>query len=111
MAAEFDPREELLPNIVDYYAVIQPDKVYAEYPNSPDTYENGYRKITYHDLANVVNGIAWWLTKSLGPGKNFKKLTYIGPNELIYPAIALGAVKAGYCVSEKQEKVFENSVC
>ena len=99
----FDPREELVPRIVDHYAAVQPDHVYAEYPNSPDSYQEGYHKITYRDLANVVNGLAWWLTESLGPGQNCEPLAYIGTNTLIYPAIALAAIKAGYSVSDDSD--------
>ncbi|KAJ5613188.1 NRPS-like enzyme [Penicillium lagena] len=93
----FDPCEELLPTIVDHYAAVHPDKVYAEYPLSPTSYADGYRKITYRDLANAVNGIARWLNGQLGPGTG-EKLTYFGPNDLRYPALAIGAVKAGYCM-------------
>lgn len=96
--SDFDPREELVPNIVDHYAAVKPNHVYAEYPTLPDSYEQGYRKITYRDLSNAINGLAWWLTESLGPGKDSEVITYIGPNTLIYPAIALGAAKAGYSV-------------
>jgi acyl-CoA synthetase (AMP-forming)/AMP-acid ligase II len=101
LGAEFDPRKELLPNIVDHFAKVKPDAVYAKYPVSTLTYEEGYREITYFDLANAINGLAWWLTEKLGPGKgqDFETLAYIGPNDLRYPAVVLGAVKAGYCVS------------
>jgi hypothetical protein len=37
------------------------------------------------------------LTKALGPGHG-EILAYLGPNDLRYPALVLGAVKAGYCV-------------
>jgi acyl-CoA synthetase (AMP-forming)/AMP-acid ligase II len=96
-SSTFDPCEELLPTIVDHYAAVHPDKVYAEYPLSPTSYADGYRIITYRDLANAVNGIARWLNAQLGPGAG-EKLTYFGPNDVRYPALAIGALKAGYCV-------------
>lgn len=96
-SSTFDPCEELLPTIVDHHAALHPDKVYAEYPISPTSYAEGYRKITCRDLANAVNGIAGWLLEHLGPGAG-EKLTYMGPNDLRYTALAVGALKAGYCV-------------
>ncbi|PYH65836.1 acetyl-CoA synthetase-like protein [Aspergillus vadensis CBS 113365] len=93
----YDPRSELLPNIFDHYAQFKPDAIYAEYPVNPMTYEEGYRPITYKALANAINGVAGWLTKTLGPGTG-ETLAYLGPNDLRYPALVLGAVKAGYCM-------------
>lgn len=84
--AEFDPRSVLLPNIVNHFSKVKPDAVYAEYPVSTLTYEEGYRQITYRDFANVINGLAWWLKEKLGPGKDqdVENLAYIGPNDLRY---------------------------
>ncbi|KAJ5531965.1 acetyl-CoA synthetase-like protein [Penicillium frequentans] len=61
------------------------------------SYDEWYNAITYKALANAINGIAHWLTKSLGPGHG-EILAYLGPNDLRYPALVLGAVKAGYCM-------------
>ena len=88
----------LVPNIVDERARANPDSLYAEYPVSVSSYREGYRKITYRCFANAINGIAWFLHRTLGPGVNFENLAYIGPNDLRYPALILGAVKAGYTV-------------
>ena len=88
----------LVPHIVDQRAQSEPDALYAEYPVSTTSYKEGYSKITYSGFANAINGAAWWLHKTLGPGKDFEILAYIGPNDLRYPALILGAVKAGYTV-------------
>ena len=37
-------------------------------------------------------------TIPLGPGKDFETLAYIGPLDVRYNALLLGAVKAGYKV-------------
>ncbi|KAI4284166.1 MAG: hypothetical protein L6R38_001622 [Xanthoria sp. 2 TBL-2021] len=89
---------DLIPTLVDKRAALTPHNVYAEYPFSPHTYDQGYRRILFTDLANAVNGIAWWLHQTLGPSHNFETLAYIGPNDIRYPAIILGAVKAGYTI-------------
>ncbi|KAJ5727271.1 NRPS-like enzyme [Penicillium malachiteum] len=95
--SDLDPRTQLIPNLVDYYAASKPDALYAEYPMNPMSFDDGYRKITYKAFANAINGLAHWLTETLGPG-NGEVLCYVGPNDLRYPALVLGAVKAGYCM-------------
>ncbi|KAJ6103833.1 NRPS-like enzyme [Penicillium sp. IBT 16267x] len=100
--SDFDPSTQLIPNLVDHYAKIKPHALYAEYPVNPMSYEDGYRQIAYKAFANAINGVAHWLTESLGPGKrepgNEEVLAYLGPNDLRYPALILGAVKAGFCM-------------
>ena len=91
----------LIPDVVDQRARNEPESLYAEYPISATSYQEGYRKITYRDFANAINGVAWWLHKTLGPGKDCEPLAYIGPNDLRYPALVLGAVKAGYAVRSR----------
>lgn len=95
----FNCRSQLLPHIVDHYATVKPEAIYAEYPVSLMGYEDGYQPITFKAFANAINGIAWWLVNKLGPG-NGEILAYVGPNDLRYPALVLGAVKAGYRVSD-----------
>jgi len=101
-------KTDLVPNMVDHLAKFKPDRLYAEYPVSPLSYDEGYRKITYSDLANAVNGVAWWLSRTLGHGKEHEVLAYVGPNDLRYPALILGAVKAGYTVGDQPFK-FSNT--
>ena len=91
--------KQLLPNIVDGMAKSRPEALYAETPASYSSYDGGYRKITYRDLANAVNGVAWLLNEQLGPGREFETLAYVGPNDLSYPIVILAAVKTGYKVS------------
>lgn len=95
---------DLVPNLVDKRARLTPDAVHSEYPISALTYDEGYRRITYRDFANAVNGAARWLQTTLGPGRHFETLAYMGPNDLRYPALILGAVKAGYKVRKLLSK-------
>ena len=97
-APSFEFTGDLIPHLVDKRARLTPDAIYAEYPVSTVSYDKGYRQITYGDFANAVNGAARWLIDTLGPGQSFETLAYIGPNDLRYPALILGAVKAGYKV-------------
>ncbi|KAK3308608.1 uncharacterized protein B0T15DRAFT_391903 [Chaetomium strumarium] len=89
----------LLPNIVDRLARDLPDAVYAEWPVLPASYEAGFRRVTYAELANVVNGLAWWLIDQLGhPSQTGEVLAFIGPNDVRLTALILAAVKTGYVI-------------
>ncbi|KAJ5814169.1 acetyl-CoA synthetase-like protein [Penicillium pulvis] len=99
--SDLDPSTQLLPNLVDHYAKVKPHALYAECPVNPMNYEDGYRQITYKAFANAINGVAHGLAESLGPGNGEpgnEVLAYLGPNDLRYPALVLGAVKAGFCM-------------
>ena len=91
-------RKQLLNHIVDGMAKARPLVVWAEIPRSITSYELGFRKITYRSLANAINGVAWWLHRSLGPSKDFETLAYFGPWDVRYIILLLGAVKVGYKV-------------
>ncbi|EMR88534.1 putative nrps-like enzyme protein [Botrytis cinerea BcDW1] len=91
-------RDELVPNIIDHIAEVDPEAFYAEYPVSTLTYDHGYRKITFGDFASAVDCVAWWMHETLGPAKDFEVLAYIGPNDLRYSALILSAVKSGYLI-------------
>ena len=90
--------KQILVNVIDEVAKSDPDTIYAEVPRNPATYEEGFRQITYKDLSNIVNGLAWWLLDTLGPGKNFETVCYMGGNDIRYNAMILACVKAGYKV-------------
>lgn len=94
-----NPEKELLVHRVDRLAELYPDTIFAEFPASPESYDEGFQKVTYGALSNAINSIAWWLEDTLGHGKNFETLAYIGPNDLRYTALILGAVKAGFVAS------------
>ena len=91
-------RKQLLNNIVDGLAKVRPGTFYAEVPRSSTSYDEGYRKISYANFANAINGLAHWLHDTLGPAENFPTVAYIGPNDFRYNALMLAAVKAGYKV-------------
>ena len=90
--------EKLLPTLIDEIARNDPSTVFCEVSVSPTTYSQGFRQINYGQLAMAIDGAAWWLRNELGESNTFETLTYIGPNDLRYPILVLGAVKAGYKV-------------
>ena len=91
-------KRETLMSRVDSIAKESPNKIYAAYPRSPLTYDEGFREITYSELANAVNGIAHLLKRLLPNDKPGQTLAYIGPNDIRYPALILGAAKLGHKV-------------
>ena len=90
--------KQLLNNVVDRTARVTPDLVYAELPRSSVDLSQGFRQVTYRQFANAIDGMAWWFRENLGLSETFETLTYIGPNDLRYNLLLLGAVKASYKV-------------
>ncbi|KAK7755566.1 hypothetical protein SLS62_002500 [Diatrype stigma] len=85
----------LLPHVVDRLARERPNARYGEWVMG-----SGVTIVTYAELANVVNGLAWSLIDQLGgPGSSETHpavLTYVGPNDVRYSAMVFAAAKVGY---------------
>ncbi|KAI0518045.1 acetyl-CoA synthetase-like protein [Xylaria bambusicola] len=88
---------DLLPHIVDRVARDAPDTPYGLWLISSMSYEEGYQTITYSQLANAVNGLAWWFAEHLGPGQG-DVVVYIGPNDLRLTALLLATIKTNYVI-------------
>ncbi|KAI1175095.1 putative NRPS-like enzyme [Nemania sp. FL0916] len=88
-------RDDLIPHVVDRLARKRPDAEYAEWVTG-----SGVVAVTYAQLANIVNGLAWWIVEQLGGsgtyGADAEVLAYIGPNDVRYSALVLASIKAGY---------------
>lgn len=96
-----DDRQAMLwPQIVDDYARTRPDAIYGLWPVASDSYDAGFHSISYGQLANIINSLAWWIVKHVGPGaaQDGDVLTYIGRNDVRLTATILASVKAGYTV-------------
>lgn len=96
---------DLWPHIVDRLAKEQPEEIYGLWPVAADSYDAGFHAITYGQLANIVNGLAWWIVDQVGRGaaQEGDVLTYIGLNDVRLTAMILASVKAGYTVSSQAE--------
>ncbi|KAI9647504.1 hypothetical protein NHQ30_003889 [Ciborinia camelliae] len=88
--------DQLIVNAVDIAAKVKPQAVYAEFPISLTSYDEGFQRLTYQQFANAVNGLAWWLTAQIGKSKVFDTLIYTGPNDFRQNAMILACVKTGY---------------
>jgi len=89
----------LVPQVADEIAKLDPHRIYASIPYSPDVTE-GFRDVTFLQLAHAVNHIAWWLHQDFGRSNDFETLAYMGISDLRYTVIFLAAIKCGYKVSK-----------
>ncbi|KAI2601707.1 acetyl-CoA synthetase-like protein [Hypoxylon sp. NC1633] len=88
-------KDDFLPHVVGRLALERPNAKFGEWVTGSST-----TAITYAQLANVINGLSWWLVEQLGgPGSydtNPDVLAYVGPNDVRYGALVLAAMKTGY---------------
>jgi acyl-coenzyme A synthetase/AMP-(fatty) acid ligase len=92
-------QNDILPNIVDRLGREKSDAIYGEWVT-----DSSVVVITYAQLSNIVNGLAWWLVEQLGGpgiyGSSPEVLAYVGPNDVRYSALVLAAAKTGYVVRD-----------
>lgn len=85
----------LLASLVDHHAQNEPDRVWASFPIRDDPKE-GFRDVTYKELAEAIARAAWWLDRTLGVSNGiFETFAYSGDKEIRYPILAVAAVKVG----------------
>ena len=92
-----------LPTLIDEIAARRPDRPFISLPVNNDDLSEGYRDFTYSDFAKAVDRCAWWIVSLLGRCENEKSsqdrtLAYVGPQDVRYGVLMLGAVKGGYTV-------------
>jgi acyl-coenzyme A synthetase/AMP-(fatty) acid ligase len=92
-----DCGRRLIPQLVDEIAFTDPERVFASVPKSSNL-DDGYQDVSYNAFARAVNRCAWFLEKELGRSQDQTTLFYIGPLDLRYLVIILGAVKTGHLV-------------
>ena len=90
-----------LPALIDEIAARRPSRPFISLPINNDNLSQGYRDFTFGDLARAVDRCALWIVTKLGRCGNEDEtriLAYVGPQDVRYPVLMLGAVKAGYTV-------------
>lgn len=95
MASAFGSR--LLPVVVDETAKAQPDLPYAYVPTG-NNISDGFKAVTFSDIATAANYMARWIHHNLGPSDSFETVSYMGPGDLRYAVVFLAAIKCGYKV-------------
>jgi acyl-CoA synthetase (AMP-forming)/AMP-acid ligase II len=102
MAPKYDittPGKRLLPHIVDERARSGYVRPFALYPRSKVPGQ-GFREVSYAQLANAVNRAAWWLEAEIAREEEREKpVAYLGPNDLRYIIFVLATMKTGRKVS------------
>lgn len=112
------PEKRLLPTILDDRARDTPDRVYASVPKTGKL-NDGYRDISYRQVANASNRVAWWLERETGKSTTFETIAYIGPIDLRYVFLVIAAAKVGYKIllplpsntQEAQVELLEATAC
>lgn len=95
MATRYGSR--LMPVIVDETAEKQPNLTYASVPLTTNI-SDGFKSVTFSDIASAINHVAGWIDRTLGQSKNFATIAYMGLGDLRYVVVFLAAVKCGYKV-------------
>lgn len=85
----------LMSHLIDERAATNHEQPFATIPRSNDV-ANGFEDVSYTRLANAVNRAAYWLYDKFGHPErvDIDIVMYIGPPDLRYQILALGAVKS-----------------
>ncbi|MCJ1347965.1 hypothetical protein MMC31_006195 [Peltigera leucophlebia] len=88
--------KRLIVSLIDQCAADEPEKLYASVPRNEEDLSQGFKDITYAQLANAINHASWWLDSALGKSNgSFEPFAYVGPKDLMYPILAVAAAKVG----------------
>ncbi|KAL4759228.1 putative NRPS-like enzyme [Aspergillus foveolatus] len=86
----------LLPALVDEGARSTPDRLFGIIPKGPAV-SDGFRNVTFRELAYAVDALAWWIHKHIGqPGDGPKTIAYMGANDIRYCIFLLSCAKTGH---------------
>ncbi|KAK7430449.1 hypothetical protein QQZ08_002968 [Neonectria magnoliae] len=112
--------KRLMINIVDNISGSDPSRPFVFIPRTSNP-NDGCEPVTYGQLSQAVDSVAWQIQKTYGPGfqHRIRQIAYIGANDVRYPIIVLGCVKAGYQAfllsprnsTEAQESLLDETGC
>ena len=88
--------KSLLPSLVDNIAETDPNRLFAEIPNST-ALADGFRDVTFKDLARAIDFTARWLEQHVGTERS-EVLAYVGRNDIRYPVFVFACNKTGHKV-------------
>ncbi|KAI0024502.1 hypothetical protein F4780DRAFT_775883 [Xylariomycetidae sp. FL0641] len=97
MASSTSPAygKRLLPTTVDEHAASTPGKLFAAIPRTSNL-EDGFRDVSFGDLARGVNALARWIEDRFGRSDTFGTLSYVGIPDLRGVLVWFAAIKCGY---------------
>jgi hypothetical protein len=87
----------LIPEIIDSVARRYPQRTYARFSTGSSV--DDYRTVIVGQFANAINVAVQWIEKRFGKaGPGFPTIPYLGPQDLRYIILLVGAIKARYKV-------------
>lgn len=89
--------QRLLPSYLDEIARSDPSRILYSITKTKDP-ADGFHDISARVFARAVNRCAWYLEETLGKGRGFPRLLYIGPQDIVYGILILASIKTGYTV-------------
>ncbi|KAL2839422.1 acetyl-CoA synthetase-like protein [Aspergillus pseudoustus] len=90
--------KRLIPHIIDATAAATPDAECLFIPRTPGKPTDGWKSVSWAEVANAVNYVAHMLIRAAGtptPG-TFPTIAYIGLDDPRYVLFIMGAIKAGF---------------
>lgn len=108
-----------LPKVVEELAREHPNSTWMTIPNDAELTQ-GFRDITYRELADAVNGMTRWIGRAIGIGRRSTDIAaYIGINDARYAVAQIGLMKAGYMTmlpsprnsADGQRSLFQTTKC
>ena len=88
----------LIPQLIDQRAEESPELPLWSIPVS-SALVDGFRDISYGQVARAINRAAWWIDEKVGKSTTFETLAYMGPPDLRYAVLTVAAQKTGHTVS------------
>lgn len=96
-----DYGHSLIPSLIDIRAQEDPQRPVWSMPSSSNL-ADGFRDITYGQVARAINRTAWWIDENVGKSTTFETLAYMGPPDLRYAILTIAAQKTGHTVSRRR---------
>ena len=93
-----DCGRRLILKIIDENARETPQHPFCSIPRTANI-KDGFDEVSWLQLANSINQVAWWIEGNLGRSDRFEAIAYFGPNDIRYAIIMVAAQKTGYKVS------------
>ena len=97
----------LLASRIDFLARTDSTRVYASIPKYDDP-KDGFRDVTYAELAKAIDRASWWLDSRLARSHGeFECFAYFGPRDLRYVAMIIAGIKTGRKVKDPRSHALD----
>lgn len=89
-----------IPETIDYLSATSPERVWARYAASTDSFERGeICAVTFSVLARAIDTLAWHLRDQVTGNSKSSIVLYVGPSDIRYFILACAACKCSLKVS------------